>query len=181
MLTIGQNHRVDDSLTLFFSQDTTSLTNYRESMSETLMSDLAFTVVGGLIVAVLIWAWNNVLPPVMQRFYRDEPTIGGKWRTTFREGNREYRETVTLKQRGRRVRGEIVLHEPPDEVTTYKFEGRFKYLILTGTYQSTDPSDYEQGAFALKYTRQNTFVGQYVLFSKQADHLISSPYEWERA
>jgi hypothetical protein len=141
--------------------------------------EISYGVIGALVASVLIWAWHNVLPQALQYCYRDEPRIGGKWKTTFKEGDTEYRETVTVRQKGRRIKGTIVLHEKNDETTTYKFEGRFKFLILTGTYESIDPADFEQGAFALHYTRVGTFVGQYILFSKESDHLISSPYNWE--
>ena len=138
-------------------------------------------VVGGLLVLALVWFWNNVLPNILQVFYHHEPSIGGKWKTTFREGDKEFNESVTLTQRGRRIKGSIVLRESDDETTTYKFQGTFRYLILSGTYESTDPTDYEQGAFALRYTRHGTFTGQHILLSRKAEQLISSDYEWIRA
>lgn len=142
-------------------------------------NEVIYSVLGGLIVLVLIWLWNNVFPPIIQRFYRDEPKIGGSWKTTFWENQKEYHETVTIRQKGRKVRGTIVLHEDEQQVTTYKFEGRFKYLVLTGTYDCTDPTDIEQGAFALHY-KQGKFSGKHILFSKESDKLISSDYHWER-
>ena len=107
-------------------------------------------VVGGLLVLALVWFWNNVFPNILQVFYHHEPTIAGKWKTTFREGDKEFSETVTLNQKGRRIKGSIVLRESDDDTTTYKFQGTFRYLILSATYESTDPTDYEQGAFALR-------------------------------
>jgi hypothetical protein len=144
------------------------------------IDNLLYSVIGGLVVLVVVWFWNNVLPRILQQFYHHEPSVEGKWRTTFREDGTEYHETVTLTQKGRRVRGEIALNDATDETTMYKFEGTFKHLILTGTYCSTDPTDYEQGAFALRYTRQGLFKGQHALISKQSEQLISSDYEWTR-
>jgi len=135
---------------------------------------------GAAIWAALAWFWNNILPRILQRFYRDEPIIAGKWKTTFQEGGKTYKENVTIKQKGRRVNGIITLLEEDGETTNYKFEGRFKNLILSCTYESTNPSDYEQGSFTLKYTRHLKLTGQHVLLSKTSDHLISSDYLWVR-
>lgn len=144
------------------------------------MEGIAYTIIGGLAVLALVWFWNDPLPRILQRFYHHEPTIAGRWKTTFRERDRDYHETVSLKQKGRRVKGEIVLREPEDETTIYRFEGTFKYLMLRCTYESTDPGGYEQGAFALRYTRHQTFEGQYILLSRESEQLISSDYVWER-
>ena len=141
-------------------------------------SNILYSVVGGFVVLFLRWFWNDIIPRILQRFYHHEPSIDGKWRTTFSEGEVEYHETITVKQKGRKVKGEIALREG-DEDTIYKLEGTFKYLILTGTYESTNPTEYEQGAFALRYIKGN-FRGQYVLLSKESEELISSEYEWVR-
>lgn len=143
------------------------------------VSTLLTAVAGGIIVAILQYAWNNWFPPIIQKFYRDEPQIGGEWRTTFTEGNKEYHEQVTLKQKGRRVSGRIILTTDSDDgTTTYSFEGQFKNTILSATYESSDPSDYEQGAFVLHYRKGKRFDGQYILSSKESEDLISSPYNW---
>ena len=135
------------------------------------------SVVGGLIVIVLAALWREVLPRLLQRFFYDEPRLPPNWKTTYEEGEQDYHENVTLTQNGRRVTGEVVLREGEDK-TTYKFEGTFRHLFLTATYQSTDPADYEQGAFALRYKRNGTFVGQHVLLSNKSEELVSSRYEW---
>lgn len=143
--------------------------------------ELLCAIGGGLVVAVLIWAWTNLLPLIMQRFYRDEPRIDRcRWKTTFQEENREYHEIVTLRQKGRRIQGQIDLHEEGSGVTSYLFEGVFKHLILTATYEPTDPADIERGTFTLKYNNQNKFIGQYIFFSEEPDKIISSHYTWER-
>ena len=77
------------------------------------------------------------------------------------------------------MNGEITFKESSDVTTVYNFEGTFRFLILTGTYQSTDPTDYEQGAFALRY-KKGKLIGQHALLSKNSDDLISSDYVWER-
>jgi hypothetical protein len=118
-------------------------------------------------------------PRVFQRFLHQEPIISGKWNTAFHEDDEKYSEVVTLTQRGRKVTGQIVLKLDNHEDSVYTFDGTFKHLILTCIYQSTDPAEYEQGVFALRYTK-GKFLGQHVLISKQSDSLISSDYEWTR-
>ncbi len=142
------------------------------------MVGIGYSVAGGLVVLALIWLWRNVIPQITQRFLHQEPSINGKWNTSFKEGENEFHEVVTLKQRGRKVAGQIVLKEEQED-SVYTFEGTFKHLILTCTYKSTDPSEYEQGVFALRYTR-GKFIGQHVLISKLSDKLISSDYDWTR-
>src|ERR1017187_6159010 len=113
--------------------------------------DVTNNIIGGLAVLLLIWLWNDVFPRVFRRLFSCEPAIGGNWKTTFKEGNKEYHELVELTQKGRKVSGKITLKLENDETAIYHFEGTFKHLILTCTYQSTDPAEYEQGVFALKY------------------------------
>jgi len=141
---------------------------------------IVYSVLGGIIVLILIWIWNDVIPQITQRFLHQEPSINGKWNTCFHEDTNEFHEVVTLKQKGRRVNGQITLKVDKQEDSVYTFEGTFKHLILTCTYQSTDPAEYEQGVFALRY-KKNSFSGQHVLISKQSEDLISSNYEWKRS
>ncbi len=143
------------------------------------MEQIAIAIVGGLGVILLQWLWQSVLPAVVLRFQKNEPRIGGMWKTRFEEGGQTYYEKVTLKQRGRNVKADIVLHEDDGE-TVYKFDGTFKNLILSGTYQSADEADYERGAILLRYTPSRKFVGQNVFFSKTSERLVPSHYEWTR-
>ena len=148
-----------------------------------MMDAILYSVIGGFIVLVVLWLWNNVIPLLVDRFYHHEPSVGGEWRTQFKEGDEEYHEIVTLKQKGRNVSGKIILREGDSE-SEYRFRGIFKHLIMTCTYSSTDPAEYEQGVFALQYKtgrRKGRFEGQHVLLSKESEDLISSPYIWERA
>ncbi|MBI3627956.1 MAG: hypothetical protein HY220_04425 [Candidatus Sungbacteria bacterium] len=113
----------------------------------------------------------------MQRFlYRREPNIAHKWRTTFEEEGRQYHEDASISQRGKWVTGQLELRENGD-TTIYKFSGTFQHLILTCTYESTDPRDYERGSFTLKYFR-GMFRGQHILLSRSSDQPISSEYDW---
>lgn len=93
------------------------------------MVEITYSIIGGLIVLILIWLWNNVIPRIMQRFLHQEPSINGKWNTTFKEDTHTFNEVVTLIQKGRRVSGQIVLKLEQQEDSVYTFEGSFKYLI----------------------------------------------------
>ena len=75
---------------------------------------------------------------------------------------------------------DIILREDNDDETVYKFVGTFRNLVLSGTYESTDKTDFERGAILLRYTQQGTFVGQNIFFSKTSEHLVSGDYEWTR-
>lgn len=143
-----------------------------------MIEDVAEKIIVSLGTLVAVWAWKELAPRIAQRFYQ-EPLIGDtEWKTTFIEDGQEFHETVTLTQKGRRVIGEIIL-EDGDKSIKYRMSGVFRHLILTGTYEAMDPRDYEQGAFALKYTN-NRLTGEHILLSRTSDQPISSNYKWER-
>lgn len=144
------------------------------------MLEIFYSVVGGFIVLAVMWILKIPIPFLLQRIVYQEPTISGEWTTVFHENDQTFHENVTLKQRGRRVTGKIVLRLSESENPVYEFEGTFKHLIMTCTYRSTDPSEYERGAFALRYTKKKKFIGQHVLISKESEKLISSDYEWSQ-
>lgn len=143
------------------------------------MSPVVYAVAGGLITALLIWLWRKIIPEVWQRFASDEPAVAGKWKTAFAEDGKQYVEEVELNQVGRKIWGIITL-KGQDDVSNYAFDGTFKNLIMAATYASTDRSEIERGAFALRYTRHGDFEGQYVLFAKQSEKLVSSEYKWTK-
>lgn len=141
-------------------------------------------LVRGLIVAVLGtvlgWLWKKYLwEKIPGRFLQRQTKIAGRWRTEFKEDEHPYSETVTLHQRGREVTADFELEED-GEVTKYRFSGTFQNLILSGTYYSTDETDFERGTILLRYTRHGTFEGQNSFFSRHSDDVVSSPYKWMR-
>ena len=138
------------------------------------------SVLGGSILLLAQWFWRSPLSSIVLRFQKNEPRIAGKWRTSFKEEGQEYHESVTLRQHGRNIMADIILREDNNDETVYKFVGTFRNLVLSGTYQSTDESDFERGAILLRYIQRGTFVGQNLFFSKKSEHLVSSDYEWTR-
>lgn len=137
------------------------------------------SIIGGFVLLFVQWAWRRGWFSRATWFQTSEPRIVGKWKTQFEEKGQIYSENVTLRQRGRTVTADIVLREGEGE-TVYKFDGTFKNLILSGTYQSVDQADYERGAILLRYTTKGKFVGQNIFFSKTSESLVPSPYEWTR-
>lgn len=139
---------------------------------------LGFLASGAAGLLLLVF-FNILLPAIIQQFFsRHQPSIAGKWITEYREGDAEMREEVTVRQRGSKIRGQIALRSK-DETDIYRFEGTFKNLILTGTYESTDPEDIERGVFLLNYAR-GKLTGQYARPSRESDEMISSRYVWQR-
>ncbi len=109
--------------------------------------------------------------------------LSENWKTTFSEKqagkNKVFHETVNLTRSGSKVTGTITFEEE-NELSKYFFEGSFMHNILTCTYRSTDPEDWERGAFALEYGKK-VFEGYYVFRSKEKAGLKikPSPYRWE--
>jgi hypothetical protein len=143
--------------------------------------DLQYTVLvsvaAGVLVLLLQWTWNNFLSTIILHLQKNEPRIAGLWKTSFNEEGKEYTETVTLKQHGRKTTGTIVLKDDDDEIT-YHFRGTFQNLILSGSYASVDEANFERGTILLQYKKKGQFVGQTSYFSKTSDKLVSSDYEW---
>jgi len=144
------------------------------------LDNVVASICGGVLVLILRWLWKEVLPALVIRFQKNEPRIGGRWKTSFEEDGKTYSENVTLKQRGRRISATIILKEG-DEDIVYQFTGTFQNLVLSGTYVSMDEEDFERGAILLRYTQKGKFVGQNSFFSKTSEKLVSSSYEWNRA
>ena len=109
---------------------------------------------------------------------RGELNIEGEWKTQFEEEGESYEEKVILYQDvGQKVTADITLQEEEEEIV-YRFEGIFRDLILSGTYEATDEANFERGTILLKYTRKGTFVGRNAFLSRTSENLVSSPYKW---
>lgn len=143
-------------------------------------------VLQGVIAALVIFAGQAFIWGIYRLYlfiFRVKPLIAGKWKTTFTESenNGPSHETVTLKQKGSQVSGEIE-YDGEGEKIIYKFKGSFRDLILTATYESKDPQEYERGSFSLQYKPSKKFKGQYVTFSKKEDsepEFIATEYSWD--
>ncbi|MBU1636590.1 hypothetical protein KKC97_02890, partial [bacterium] len=68
---------------------------------------IVLALIGAFATIIIQWLATNVIPALAIKMQKDEPRIGGKWRTTFEEDKKEYHESVTLKQRGRKVDAKI--------------------------------------------------------------------------
>ncbi len=159
-----------------FSEDSTDTTQNAFSIG------ILQSMIGSIILAAfqaLIWGGYRLYLFV----FRVKPIIAGIWKTSFteNENNGPSHETVTLKQKGSQVSGEIEYDDEGQKII-YKFKGSFKNLILTATYESKDPQEYERGSFSLQYKQKKKFKGQYVTFSKKEDsepEFIAKEYTWE--
>ena len=141
--------------------------------------NFALGFASSLAVVIFVWAWLKAVPAFLMRV-QNEIVLARSWGTKFTENGKDYEETVSLVQSGRHVVGKIKLKVSQTQVSEYAFEGTFRHRVLTATYCTTNPSEYEQGAFALKYVK-NRLEGYYILFSKNtedAEDLVASRYEW---
>ena len=141
------------------------------------MDQLPGAIVGGLAVIGIMWLWREIVPRIMTHLLQGEPKIAGTWKTTFKEAGETKHETVELFQKGRLIKGTLVLREADGE-SKYRFRGTFKHRILKAVYESTDPTEYECGAFAMIY-RMGKMDGQYILFGTDSEDLVTSEYTWE--
>ncbi len=140
-------------------------------------------IIGGGVV-IIVGALILVVQRLRLYMFRSKPLVAGKWNTTFKEeGEETSNEVVTLKQKGSQVTGEIEYKDEEGEKIIYTFKGSYKNLILTATYESTDPKEIECGSFSIQYIQNKKFKGQYVTFSKKEGYeaeLIATKYYWDR-
>lgn len=134
-------------------------------------------ILSAIMTLVVQWLWQDILPSIILRFQKNEPTIQGYWKTKFSEEGKDFDEDVEVTQKGRKVIATIILNYNNEKII-YHFIGIFKHRILSGTYDSIDETDFERGAILLQYKRKGKFVGQYSFFSKTSDQIVSSNYEW---
>ncbi len=141
---------------------------------------LKYIIGGGVIIiveALIFGGWRLCL-----YIFRTRPIIAGKWKTTFtEEGEKTSNEVVTLKQRGSKVTGEIKFDDEGKKII-YTFKGSYKNLILTATYESTDPKEIERGSFSIQYIQNKRFKGQYVTFPQKQDYeaeFSATKYYWD--
>ncbi len=109
--------------------------------------------------------------------------ISGKWRTTFWEDKTESHENITVRHKGDAVEGDIehLSSKNPGEVANkYIFKGKFADRVLAATYESEDPTEFEQGAFVLDLRMDKKFEGVVVFFSEIKNRIDNSNYIWER-
>lgn len=142
-------------------------------------------IAAGILVAIFVAICGAVwkfFKPRIRKVFLQEPDINGSWRTKFEDNGKERSEEVNLNQRGRgrKVSGHIVLksNDPAKRDLNFEFKGTFKHLSLICTYQATDRTNYERGAFVLRYSNDGTFTGKYVFTSKESDNITASKYEW---
>ncbi len=130
-----------------------------------------------------VWAWFSSTNHE-KAVEGGDLNIEGEWKTKFEENDKIYNEKISVNQNGNHVSGLIELLDlkDPSLVTDrYEFNGIFKDRILTGTYEATDTSDYERGAFTLIYENKR-FKGRYIFFSmeNEREEIVASKYEWKR-
>lgn len=140
------------------------------------------SIVAAIVVSLSALFYRKRLRRLcVQVLWGIELDIAGEWKTTFKEKEQSFNEQVKLKQRGRKVWGDLIVEKQGRKIT-YAFKGVFRNRILTATYETTDRRDYEQGAFSLRYTSLDgtkCLIGQYIGISMDSDDLFSSQYRWE--
>ena len=148
---------------------------------EYILAGFALLLIAGLFWGV--WFWFSS-PKHGKAYEGGDLNIRGKWETRFEENGKIYNEKISIDQKENNVSGliELLDFDDPSTVTDrYDFDGIFKDRVLTGTYEATDSSDYERGAFTLIYEKKK-FKGQYIFFSTENDRekIVTSKYEWKR-
>ncbi|MBF0556770.1 MAG: hypothetical protein HQK96_19825 [Nitrospirae bacterium] len=140
-----------------------------------------FAIIQGIVVNVIWFILGrfstNIIPYYYNKLLHHEPSIAGKWKTTFKENDKESHEVVMLEQTGDKVKG-IITEITTDDTYVQEFKGTFKHLTLVCTFESREASPFGRGAFTLRYDKRKHFKGIYLFISNE-NKLLTSEYEWK--
>jgi hypothetical protein len=107
--------------------------------------------------------------------------IAGEWIGFASTPSGESQQTVQVTRRGYRVFGTIRAIKGTHVGMTYVFEGTYRSLLLTATYDSGDPRRLDRGTFTLMLTE-----GGSQLVGGEAAHITADntvgyfKYQWRR-
>lgn len=140
-------------------------------------------IVAGLVTGLLIWlfrsVWMKILSPIIEDLLYRGVRIEGQWSADLLHTS--HKEEVTVKQWGNRVSGQFRCVEGEDQGHSYKFDGVFKNLILTATYESNNKHYTDRGTFTLKLMDNGTvFKGHTAYLGNTGGELESTEYIWKK-
>lgn len=142
-------------------------------------------VIAGLVTGTLIWLfrsiWLAILSPILDDFLYRGVRINGQWNAELKDLELPHKEEIIVKQWGNRVSGSLKCIEGPDQGSNYKFDGVFKNLILTATYESTNKYSTDRGTFTVKLEDNGSVLKGHTVYLGATDgDLSDSEYVWKK-
>lgn len=144
-------------------------------------------VLSGVLTAVLLWLigvlFTKVLIPWYQNFVYQGGHVDGTWAGFYKEGDPPACR-VSLRQKGHKISGEILLHRQPDGEETIKAfvcRGVLKDRNLILTYKPKDKRQLGSGAILMTLTNDgNRFEGKSLYFGSVDNKVESLKEYWIR-
>ena len=150
-----------------------------------MIDNLVIGIVSGLVTGILIWlfrsVWIKILSPMLEDFLYSGVRIDGRWNAKLEDVVSTHKEEIIIKQWGNRINGTIKCIEGQDQGNNYIFEGNFKNLILTATYESTNKYATDRGTFTVKMEDNGkTLKGHTVYLGDTDGELSDAKYIWQK-
>lgn len=155
-------------------------------MSESFVTAIGTGVISGILayvfLIIIVKYYHSSFFPMLVKWVSGGVKIEGKWETRFERTdiNEVFKESVTIKQNGHRVRGHIYLIGEANY--EYEFEGEFKDLILTAIYWRKKENSRDRGTFTLELIKDGVLEGFYSGYSSSPKdrRVVEAVYKWNQ-
>ena len=148
-------------------------------------SDFYTGIISGLVTGILIWlfrfGWLRILSPFVEDLLYRGVRIDGQWTAELDGAESIHKEEIIVNQWGSRISGTLKCIEGQDQGSAYIFNGVFKNLILTATYESTNKFATDRGTFTVKLKDNGScFQGHTVYLGATDGELSDAAYIWNK-
>jgi hypothetical protein len=154
-------------------------------MNETLERFL-FAMVAGIVTAFVIEVviknfWRKVVRPWYENTVYRDAEIEGRWEARAIIDGQEVKRVWKIRRQGHEIKADVTSTGGYDEGETFRMTGTFKNLLLTGSYNPTDPSRTDRGTYTLQLVGDGQrFKGVIAYYSRKNGKVSSGAYELTR-
>ena len=159
------------------------MVDYMEYINSEILFALSVGVIASLVsvLASLIFReyWLKIIIPWYEERLYKGAKIEGVWRTItkYRDGG-ENESIYTVKRKGHRIWGTINSPNGIDKGKSWRFNGFFKDLILSATYESSSRRILDKGSFSLLLNHNGEkLTGHLVYYANEGNTLKSTVLE----
>lgn len=121
--------------------------------------------------------WIKILVPWYEERLYQGAEIEGVWHATTKYEDGGSNESIyTIERKGHRIWGEIHAPIGIDKGKKWKFHGRFRDLILTAIYESTNQRILDKGSISLMLNHNGEKLTGYLIYYANNGNQMKSTY-----
>jgi len=146
-----------------------------------ILSGIIAGIIATAIIVFLRQIGLKIIRPWWEDFLYDDARIEGTWKSKTDYSGYVEIEVWKLEQIGHSIKGTVTVMQGDDQGKTYTIEGKFKNLILTGIYTSTDKSAIDRGTINLMLVNNGHTLTGHGTYYYDPDHIIKTiNYTWQK-